>query len=196
MSTLTDRIALILQTEAASDALAGLIDDARQELAAVNEACVDAKARVLDPFSTSAVVARARKELDEFSLTASRLEAAIDRLAGQLETARAREAEAARSKLYEDAKADRDVLVEDIRKIYPEAAARIAALLPRIDAADAKITAANADLPEGASWLEPVEHIARGRPSHEGSPLSRSVKLPALLQSDYYSNPFWPVGRQ
>ncbi len=195
MSGLTDRISILLQTaEATSNAIAGTLDAARTGLAAVNEACADAKARVLDPFSTLSVVAKARNELDEFSLTASRLEAAIDRLTGQLETAR--EAEVAKSKLYEDAKAERDALVEDIRKIYPGAAARIAALLPRIEAADTKITAANRDLPAGAALLQFVEHVARGRPDHEGPPLSRSVKLPALLQSDTPWNQIWPAGRQ
>jgi hypothetical protein len=38
--------------------------------------------------------------------------------------------------------------------------------------------------------------VARGRPDNEGSPLSRSVRLPALLQSDNYSRPFWPTRSQ
>jgi len=193
VSTLTDRIAVILQTEAASDALAEIIDDARAELSIINETCNDAKSRLLDPHSTSSIVAKAKKELEDRTLAAARLESAIGRLTDQLETARAREAEAARSKLYEDAKAERDALVEEVRKAYPEAAAAIAALLVRIEAADQKVAAANQDRPAGVSWLEPVELVVRGRKPNEGAPLYRSVRLPALLQKDIYWNSFWPV---
>jgi DNA repair exonuclease SbcCD ATPase subunit len=195
MSNLTDRIAVVLQTEATSDALAGTLDEARAELEAVNEACAHAKAKVLDPFSTSATVTKAKREFDDLTLQASRLGTALDCLANQLETARAREAQAAAVKLYEEAKAERDALVEDIRRIYPEAAAKIAALLPRIEAADKKIVAANNDLPDGAAWLEYPEQIARGRPPHEGSSLARSVKLPGLQHPSSEWNSIWPVAK-
>jgi hypothetical protein len=195
MSSLSDRIALILQTEATSEALAGIINDARAELTAVNEACAAANAKMLDPSSGSAAVSKAKKELDESTLARARLSTAIDHLVVQLEAARVREAEAARSKLYEEAKAERDTLVEDIRQIYPEAAAKIVDLLVRIEAADEKIAAVNKNLPESALWLEYPEQIARGRPPHEGSPLSRSVKLPALLDKETYWNSFWPARR-
>ncbi len=192
MSSLTDRIAFILQTEAASDALAEVIDDAQDELEAAREACEEAKERVLDPLSTSAAVSKARKELDDSTLQVSRLEAALERLSNQLKAARAREAEAVRIKQYEEVKAERDALVEDIRTIYPEAAAKIAALLPRIEPLDQKIMAVNHDLPEGAPHLQFVEHVARDRPNHEGTYLSRSVRLPALLHKDIYWSSFWP----
>jgi response regulator RpfG family c-di-GMP phosphodiesterase len=173
-----------------------MVDDARAELAAVNETCAGAKARVLDPFSISSVVTKAKKELEDLSLQVARLEAAVDRLAGQLEAAQTREGEAARVKLYDEAKAERDALEEDIRRIYPEAAATIAALLVRIEAADQKVAAANERLPAHALWLEPVEMVVRGRPPHEGSPLSCSVRLPALLHQETYWNSFWPIGQQ
>jgi DNA repair exonuclease SbcCD ATPase subunit len=193
MSNLTDRIALILQTEAASDALAGIINDARAELEAINEACAGAKERVLDPLANSAAVTKAKKEMEDQTLQASRLEAAIDRLSSQLEAAHAREAEAARTKIYEEARTERDALAEDLRAVYPQAAARIAALLVRIEAADQKVAAANQDRPEDAPWLEPVEMVVRDRKPNEGAPLYRSVKLPALLEKDTYWNSFWPV---
>jgi hypothetical protein len=187
---------MALQAESTSEALAGIIDDARAELADVIEACADAKAKVVDPFSGSAAIAKARKDVDELSLAASRLEAAIAYLTERHEAARDREAEAARTKLYEAARAERDTLVDDIRRIYPEAAGAIAALIVRIAAADEKIAAVNQALPEGAAWLEYPEQMARGRPPHEGSPLSRSVKLPALLDRETYWNSFWPAGKQ
>ncbi len=192
MSSLTDRIALILQTEAALKALAEVIDDAQDELEAAREAYADAQERVLDPLSTTAAVSKAAREAEDLTLQISRLEAALKRLSGQLEAARAREADAVRAKAYDEVKAERDALVEDIRTIYPEAAAKIAALLPRIEPLDQKIMAVNHDLPEGAPHLQFVEHVARDRPNHEGTYLSRSVRLPALLHKDIYWSSFWP----
>lgn len=195
MSSLTDRIALILQAEASSEAIAAIIDDAQTELLDVKDACTAAQRQVLDPFLGTAAVARARKEHDELSLAASRLEDAIERLADQLEVARAREAEAAKRKRYDEALTERDALVEDLKAIYPEAAATIAALLLRIEAADGKIAAVNTNLPDGAVWLEYPEQIARGRPPHEGGSLSRSVRLPGLPHPSSEWNSIWPVAR-
>jgi chromosome segregation ATPase len=192
MSSLTDRIALILQSEAASDALAEVIDDAQDELEAAQEACAEAQEQVLDPLSSSSSVTKAKREADDLTLQISRLEAAIGRLSDKLNEARHREKEAAKLRLYEEAKSERDALVEDIRTIYPEAAAKIAALLPRIEPLDQRIMAINRDLPEGAPHLEFVEHIARDRPNHQGTYLSRSVRLPALLHKDIYWSSFWP----
>jgi DNA repair exonuclease SbcCD ATPase subunit len=193
MSTLTDRIVLLLRSEATSEALAEVIEEARDELATLTEACEDAKERMLDPLSTSSVVANALKQLDESTLQVQRLNSALGHLTAQLESARHREAQSAKVQRYEEAKAERDALVEDIRRIYPEAAAAIAALLPRIEPLDKKIMAANQDLPDGASYLELVEHVARGRPNHQGTYLSQSVRLPALMQQDIAWNSFWPV---
>ncbi len=193
MSSLTDRIALILQTEAASDALVAIIDDAQDELEAAEEACAEAQTKVLDPLSTTAAVTKAKRDLEDQTLAAARLRAALERLSDSLEAARHREKNAQRQRRYEEARAKRDALVEDIRAIYPEAAAKIAALLPRIEPLDREILAINQDLPDGASYLELVEHVARDRPDHQGTYLSRSVRLPALLQNDIAWNSFWPV---
>ncbi len=57
MSNLSDRIALLLRSEASSEVLAGVIEEAQEELASLAEACEDAKERVLDPHSTSSMVA-------------------------------------------------------------------------------------------------------------------------------------------
>ncbi len=192
MSTLTDRIVLLLRSEATSEALAEVIEEARDELATLTEACDDAKERMLDPLATTEEVAKAKRELDESTLQAQRLNSALGHLTAQLESARHREKEAGRIKRYEEAKAERDALVEDLRTIYPQAAAAIAALLPRIEPLDRKITEINQDLPEGAAYLPLVEHVARDRPNHEGTYLSRSVRLPALLHKDIYWSSFWP----
>ncbi len=192
MSTLTDRIVLLLRSEATSEALAEVIEEARDELGTLTEVCDDAKERMLDPLATTEEVAKAKRELDESTLQAQRLNSALGHLTAQLESARHREKEAGRIKRYEEAKAERDALVEDLRTIYPQAAATIAALLPRIEPLDRKITEINQDLPEGAAYLPLVEHVARGRPNHQGTYLSQSVRLPALMQQDIAWNSFWP----
>ncbi len=151
MSSLTDRIIVLLRSEATSEALAEVIEEAQEELATLTEACDDAKERMLDPLATTEEVAKAKRELDESTLQVQRLNSALGHLTAQLESARHREKEAGRIKRYEEAKAERDALVEDLRTIYPQAAAAIAALLPRIEPLDRKITEINQDLPEGAA---------------------------------------------
>src|SRR4028119_1442750 len=80
MSNLSDRIALLLRSEASSEVLAGVIEEAQEELASLAEACEDAKERVLDPHSTSSMVAKANREMEDSTLQARRLEAAIKHL--------------------------------------------------------------------------------------------------------------------
>jgi chromosome segregation ATPase len=178
MSNLTDRIVMLLRTEAASNALAEILDEARDELAAIDEACAVAKEKVLDPFSTSSVVAKAKTQLEDLTLQASRLEAAIDRLTGQLETARAREAEASRKVRYAEAKAERDALAEALLERYTAAAAEIASLLIRIAPVDAKVSAANRDLPADASYIETVAQLTT---ISGGWELAHTVRLPAIV---------------
>jgi hypothetical protein len=199
MSTLTDRIVTLLRTEAASEALAGILDEARDELVDVNDACGDAKARMLDPSSSSAIVAKARKELEDLTLQASRLEAAIDRLADQLAAARAREAEATRVKLYNEAKAERDRLAKEILETYTELAAKIVGMLKQIGPVDEKVAAANRDLPTGAPYLDAVAHMTQ---IYGGWNLATSVRLPSLasvgIPDVVRTRPgqvaLWPVG--
>jgi DNA repair exonuclease SbcCD ATPase subunit len=201
MSNLTDRIVMLLRTEAASNALAEILDEARDELAAIDEACAVAKEKVLDPFSTSSVVAKAKTQLEDLTLQASRLEAAIDRLTGQLETARAREAEASRKVRYAEAKAERDALAEALLERYTAAAAEIASLLMQIASVDQKVAAANEERPEDAPWLEPVTQLTQ---ISGGWPLANSIRLPALatqgIPDHVRAHPtqqfLWPTGRQ
>jgi hypothetical protein len=201
MSGLTDRIALLLQSEASSEAVAGTLDDARTELAAVNEACADAKARVLDPFSSSPAVTKAKKELEDQTLAASRLEAAIGHLVAQLEAARAREAEAGRKVRYAEAKAARDALAQEILEKYPAAAQTIAELLQQVGVVDQAVMAANGDLPAGAACIPTVDEATQ---IIGGWPLANSVRLPAIaavgIPDHIRTHPgqtyLWAAGRQ
>jgi hypothetical protein len=201
MSNLADRIALILQTEAASDAIAAILADVQAELLIVREASAAAQEKVLDPVSGTAAVTKARKELDDFTLQASRLEAAVDRLTSQLATACAREGEVARAKVYEEAKAERDALAKEILETYTDAAARIAGMLMRVNGIDLKVTAANQDRPEGAPYLELVARITQ---IPGGWDLTNAVRLPAIasvgvpahLKEHPTQQMFWPTGSQ
>jgi chromosome segregation ATPase len=199
MSSLSDRIALILQAEASPDAIAAILDDARTELLDLKEACTAAQRQVLDPLLGSVAVARARKELDESTLAASRLEAAIAHLTERHEAAREREAEAARSKQYEEAKAERDALAAEILGSYTEAATKIASLLMQMAVVDEKVAAANQDRPEAAPYLDLVAHMTQ---IPGGWELSRTVRLPAIasvglpdhLRKHPAQTQIWPVG--
>jgi hypothetical protein len=131
MSSLTNRIILLLRSEATSDALVEVIEEAQEEFATITEACEDAKAKVLDPFSTSAAVALSRREVEDYTLQSSRLEAALKHLMDQLAKARHREKEQVRLRLYEEAKLERDALTDEFQKTYPELAAKIATMLKR-----------------------------------------------------------------
>jgi chromosome segregation ATPase len=202
MSTLSDKISLLLQqAEATSEALAGIIDNARSELEVVKEARDDAKARMLDPSSGSATVTKAKRELDDSTLAASRLEAAIAHLADHLEAAREREAETARVQRYDEALTERDRLAQEILEKYPEAAATIASLLMQMAVVDEKVAAANQDLPADAPYLDTVGSMTQ---ISGGWDLSRVVRLPAIaavgipdhVRTHPAQTQIWPAGRQ
>jgi chromosome segregation ATPase len=201
MSTLNDRIALVLQSEASPDALTSIIDDAQAELEAIHEASAEANKKLRDPFSNSATVAKAQREIDDLTLQVVRLEAAIGHLAEHLEAARAREAEAVRQQRYDEALTERDALAKEVLEIYPEAAAKIVGLLMQMASVDQKVAAANQDLPDGAPWLEPVAHTTQ---ITGGWPLAKSVRLPAiaavgipdLVRMHPSQVTIWPAGRQ
>jgi ParB-like chromosome segregation protein Spo0J len=200
MSNLSDRIALLLRSEASSEVLARVIEEAQEELASLAEACEDAKERVLDPHSPPSVVAKAKKDLEDSTLQASRLEAALNRLSEQLETARHREKEAGRIKRYEEAKAERDALTDEFQKTYSELAEQIATMLKHIADVDAKVAAVNRDLPENASYLYPIEQTIK---TGLGWRVAEAVKLPALWRAEVPEPlrvapgqvQYWPMSR-
>jgi DNA repair exonuclease SbcCD ATPase subunit len=200
MSTLTDRIILLLRSEASSEALAQVVEEAQEELASLTEACEEAKERVMDPFSTSSIVMKSRKEAEDLTLEAARLELAIGRLTSRLETARGREREAERVKRYDETKAKHDALTAEFQQTYPKLAEQIATMLMHLKAADQKVAEVNADLPIGSSWLPSFEQTIR---TGLGWSFSDGVKLPALSGTEVPEHlrvapgqvQFWPMTR-
>ncbi len=200
MSSLTDRIIVLLRSEATSEALAEVIEEARDELATLTEACEDAKERMLDPLSTSADVARARKGLDDSTLQAQRLEAALGHLSDKLDASREREAEAARTEVYEEVAAEREALINEFHEKYPGLAEGIGTLLQKIKIVDAKVTATNQDLPRGASYLLPIDKTIR---TGLGWSFAEAVKLPTISGTEVPEHlrvapgqvQFWPMTR-
>ncbi len=200
MSNLSDRIALLLRSEASSEVLAGVIEEAQEELASLAEACEDAKERVLDPHSTSSMVAKANREMEDSTLQARRLEAALKHLTSQLESARAREAEAERVKRYAEVKAEREAAINEFQETYPELAEKIATMLKRCAAVDQQLARTNADLPQNASYLYPIEHTIK---TALGWRVAEAVKLPALHGAEVPEPlrvapgqvQFWPMSR-
>ncbi len=200
MSNLSDRIALLLRSEASSEVLAGVIEEAQEELASLAEACEDAKERVLDPHSTSSMVAKANREMEDSTLQARRLEAALKHLTSQLESARAREAEAERVKRYAEVKAEREAAINEFQETYPDLAEKIATMLKRCAAVDQQLARINADLPENAPYLYPIEKTIT---TVHGWAIAPSVKLlapsgveiPEHLRVAPGQIQFWPMSR-
>ncbi len=200
MSNLSDRIALLLRSEASSEVLAGVIEEAQEELASLAEACEDAKERVLDPHSTSSMVAKANREMEDSTLQARRLEAALKHLTSQLESARAREAEAERVNRYAEVKAEREAAINEFQETYPDLAEKIATMLKRCAAVDQQLARINADLPQNASYLYPIEHTIK---TGLGWRVAEAVKLPALHGAEVPEPlrvapgqvQFWPMSR-
>jgi DNA repair exonuclease SbcCD ATPase subunit len=200
MSSLSDRVAKALQTESTSDALISLIDDAQDELEAAEEACAEAQAKVLDPLSTTAVVAKAKREFDDQTLVAARLKVALERLSDKMASARAREAEAVRVKRYDEVAAKREAVIKHFEERYANLAAEIATMLMQIQVVDREVAAVNHDLPQGAAHLPLVDRTIR---SGLGWSFADGVKLPALSGTEVPEHlrvaqgqvQFWPMAR-
>jgi hypothetical protein len=200
MSSLSDRVAKALQTESTSDALVALIDDAQDELEAAEEACAEAQAKVLDPFSTTAAVTKAKRELEDQTLAAARLKTALGLLSGKVEKAREREDEAGRRKRYDDVVAERDAVIKEFQETYPEAAMKIATVLAKFKVIDDKLAKVNNDRPAGAAGLHFIERTLL---TGLGWSFAEAVKLPALHGAEVPEPlrvapgqvQFWPMSR-
>jgi uncharacterized coiled-coil protein SlyX len=114
--------------------------------------------------------------------------AAKERLEARLREAEGAEAEAARKHSYEEAQRLRKKAVEALEKRYAKAADEIVAIVKEVAAAEAAISAANRDLPQGAGKLRSAEHMVRGLPSDPQEVIDRKKLPPRWF---YVSPPSW-----
>ena len=98
---------------------------------------------------------------------------------------------------YEDARAERDQLAEELARVYPPLAAQLADLLGRLRASDDRIEYMNAHaLPRGCGPLLVADLVARGLDSFVQNLVDiprivRRVRLPAF-EYDIHAPYAWP----
>jgi hypothetical protein len=88
--------------------------------------------------------------MDDAFFARDRLQVALEKLRERLLVVKGDEEDARRLRIYEDAKAERDRLADELRE-YPATAARLAELLARIVANDTMIGQINAHALSGHS---------------------------------------------
>ncbi|MGP9818991.1 hypothetical protein ACTZWW_03155 [Salinarimonas sp. NSM] len=196
---ISDRIAAILTASSpTAEDVRDVLQAARGEAARLAGLKDKLRAMAMHPTTPAAEVKAARAKIADADFDAERLVVAVQALESALARAEAREAEAARLAAYEAALAERDAAAEELRKVYPEAAQRIAKALARVAASDAEVSRINREArPDGKPWIAPVETVVRGvtengavlnadgTPSvNRASTLVDAVNLPALDAAD------------
>jgi hypothetical protein len=115
------------------------------------------------PALSSNVVIEARRQMEDAAFQRDRLQVAVTKLRERLVEVKADEEDAQRLRIYEDAKAERDRLAEELREFYPGVAEQLADLLSRIVANDREVEHLNAHaLPRNRGRLLCAELVARG----------------------------------
>jgi uncharacterized protein (UPF0335 family) len=190
------QIAAMLQGEHPSQDIQRLLRDVDQEIERLSTEESALRDRATDPLTGEAEADGFRATLFDISFRIQRLGVAQERLNAALTAAQRREADHRRRADYERALSERDAIAEELRTVYPEAAARIAELLRRICRNNALVTLANKALPAGASQIEPVELLVRnvaqdigvrmpdGSFTYGYNTLTQAVRLPALAGVD------------
>lgn len=154
MADLFDRIALILQSEPTSKAVADLLDAVQVETDRIAARREEIKSEALDPLTQPAIVKKRRAELVEIEFDAERLTVAVGRLETAQEQAKARENQASRQEAYEAARKAMAAAGEALTARWDALAAEMRDLLLAAAEAAAAVQKANKTLPAGAQPLE------------------------------------------
>jgi hypothetical protein len=125
--------------------------------------------------------------MEDAAFARDRLQAALPRLQERLKELRAAEEDARRWVAYKKAEAERDKLAEELARVYPPIAEKLADLLTRIAASDVQIEhIINCALPSGAERLRVAELVARGLSSFtpklyvDVPRITKELRLPAF----------------
>jgi chromosome segregation ATPase len=198
---LADRIASALREETPSEEIAALITEAEHARGAAEEAHGAAHARALDPTTGAEAASAAKCDADTLRFEVDRLAAARESLRAAHQDAKAREVDARRRAAYDVAQTERDALVEELRKVYPEIERRLADLIGRVAASDAALDRVNRNLPSARVWLASAEEIARGgQEKFGGRPQYLALRITSLLRLPRFetdaNDPYaWPSAR-
>ncbi|WP_438750016.1 hypothetical protein [Pararhizobium sp. O133] len=136
-TSLDDRIADAFSNALVSAELAQLLAEVARTNYAAKAEGEKAEARALDPKRRPAEVAEARRQMEYAIFRSKRLETAAEQLSGLLTSTRSREDAEARRIAHEAALIEREQLIEDLKE-YDELSRKIAALMERIRASNAK----------------------------------------------------------
>jgi hypothetical protein len=199
---LEERIAAAFNNGVNSADVETLIKAAEAASVSANERAERARTRALDPALASNVVIEARRQMEDAAFRRDRMATAVEQLRARRLVVKADEEDARRLRIYEDAKAERDRLAEELREFYPGVAERLAELLARIAANDAAVERINAHgLPRNHGRLLCAELAARrldGWVLHS-QPLARrltdELRLPAFEQRPGSDGYLWPRSR-
>ena len=182
--TLDHRIADAFATDLGSEDLAKLITEVRTAAENARQFNEEAKRIALDPATRPEAVTQARKDGEDATFRATRLDAAIEGLQGLLDKAKDRELRNRNAEEFAAAQAERDELAKDIAEQYPELSSKLAALLARIAASNTRIEAANR---LGLGTIDRAERD--GRPTERRLPAGHSYGLPVRELVDYVRLP-------
>lgn len=153
MADLFDRIALILQSEPTSKAVADLLEAVKIETDRIAARREEIKSEALDPLTSPATVKKRRTELVEIEFDAERLTVAVARLETALQQAQGREKQVARQEAYDAAQKAMLEVGEAISMRWDVLAAEMRDLLLAGTRAMMAVADANKNLPDGA---EPI----------------------------------------
>ena len=191
--TLRQRIADALTKPTTSTEVRACIAHAQAALGGVERDRKRAEAKAVDPLSTEEEATEGKRECEALRFDLDRLTASEARLKARLEAVTDDEDQAGRRKQYEAAVKARDEAAETLRTVYPRASAEIQDALLMLAEAEAKVVAANRNLPTGAEHLLGAEATAVGVKVVNGMdgvwPLTPGVKLPARFGATS-----WPAG--
>lgn len=182
--SLDERIAAAFTGDINSDDLADLADEVEDASDDASEAADRARKRALDPTLSPQEIAEARRQMEDAAFARDRMTAALPRLERRLKEVRDAEENARRRIAYEEAKAVRDGLAEELARVYPEIERTLGELIVRVHANDARLAVVNGALPSGAGGLRGAEEIARGlqgfRNGGSNIPRLTEMRLPAF----------------
>lgn len=157
---LETRIADAIGAVLPSTALASLLDEVAAADKDAEAASIAANERALDPATKPADVAKARKDAEDADFSRRRMDRAKTALSEQLAKAKGRERAEVQRRELEAAAAERDQLIIDLAE-YDELSRKIAALLVRLDASNARVgvhhSAEIAARQTGDHWIVNIE---------------------------------------
>jgi hypothetical protein len=175
------RITRAFKEQPQSNVVAALINEARSAAQCADEEAAAARATALDPTLSQAGVADARSKMEDALFKRDKANAAIPRLNDRLRELRHLEDQARRRKAYDEARAERDKLAQELADLYPDFAPKLAEVLTRIVTNDRVLKVVNAQLPEGVGRLPSAEAVARGL--GDSVFVENGVAIPRLTES-------------